>query len=753
MASSIQIDLTQARKKRGTAVTDLLFLLCGVCGLLSMLQGLPGVSWNAPLVYAAAVIMGAVLWYTYALGGGWFAAAFAGIVAACGLLEYRYWEVLGGQITAAVQALTAGAGAEQTDITQSMLLLAALLVLLLFLGGVWLHSSLPLAVLAVAFLLCGPLIGLQPGYVTVAMLGVALCAFLAIHGVSRRRARTLHSKDGHAFAKSGLAAAAAALLAFLLAIPLGWAGQDMVYQTVYAAEEVVQRAVQDLSNMDAMAVSDGRISRGNLYPTGAVQMQLVAYRPPTQPLYLRGFAGADYSDGEWSEAASQTLSDEIMNNMSYGTRIWSPAGINLYNMYFNLNAVSTDTEPHFITIQPSEAFNSGSYVEPYYSSFSENWFAETGYSFRYYQQDEMQVDWNAIDEQSGWLRVAMQRMQKAYQQAVQTLYTAVPDGQLPRLSALCAAQPQQGVDEATAFILQTLHSYASYSTTPGLAPLNEDIVEYFLFENREGYCVHFAAAATLMYRMFGIPARYASGYVVQPEDFQQGEDDLYYAEVTDEAAHAWTELFIEDQGWTPVEVTPAAQESVDAAGEDGVSSDSAQTETTAPDEGQNTDALDSTGQDTEQTETPSAPEGESAQPAARWGIAAACVLSGIAVLILACILLIWQRRWRLRCVYRGGCRVIFDRLLGLLWYGGRLQGCTGHEPDFAARLCEAVPDIRPEDAMHLSEIVSRAAFGSRPAGRSDHLFVWQVYSQAAAACFRGLGPLRKLVFRYIRAYG
>ena len=47
---------------------------------------------------------------------------------------------------------------------------------------------------------------------------------------------------------------------------------------------------------------------------------------------------------------------------------------------------------------------------------------------------------------------------------------------------------------------------------------------------------------------------------VQPADFTEGEDGLYHAQVTDADAHAWTELFMEDKGWTPVEVTPAAQE-------------------------------------------------------------------------------------------------------------------------------------------------------------------------------------------------
>ena len=60
-----------------------------------------------------------------------------------------------------------------------------------------------------------------------------------------------------------------------------------------------------------------------------------------------------------------------------------------------------------------------------------------------------------------------------------------------------------------------------------------------------------------MYRLYGIPARYAAGYMVQPSAFGRQEDGLWKAVVTDEAAHAWVEIFLEDYGWTPVEVTPS----------------------------------------------------------------------------------------------------------------------------------------------------------------------------------------------------
>lgn len=92
-----------------------------------------------------------------------------------------------------------------------------------------------------------------------------------------------------------------------------------------------------------------------------------------------------------------------------------------------------------------------------------------------------------------------------------------------------------------------------------LSPMGEDVVEDFLFEKHSSYCVHYASAAVLLYRLYGIPAQYAAGYLVPPEEFSPGEDGNWTAAVTDEAAHAWAEIFLPDHGWTPVEVTPNSQ--------------------------------------------------------------------------------------------------------------------------------------------------------------------------------------------------
>ena len=86
-------------------------------------------------------------------------------------------------------------------------------------------------------------------------------------------------------------------------------------------------------------------------------------------------------------------------------------------------------------------------------------------------------------------------------------------------------------------------------------PQGKDTIAYFLETGHEGYCMHFASAGALILQSLGVPARYASGYVVEPSAFHK-EKKGYQADVPDYNAHAWVEIYLENIGWVPVEMTP-----------------------------------------------------------------------------------------------------------------------------------------------------------------------------------------------------
>lgn len=100
----------------------------------------------------------------------------------------------------------------------------------------------------------------------------------------------------------------------------------------------------------------------------------------------------------------------------------------------------------------------------------------------------------------------------------------------------------------------------TYTLSPGKTPFGKDFVQYFLEEQKKGYCTYFATAGTLLMRAMGIPARYADGYIAPKELFEEDENGVYHAQIKDKYAHAWCEVFINDIGWVPVEFTPGYDE-------------------------------------------------------------------------------------------------------------------------------------------------------------------------------------------------
>ncbi|WP_223846102.1 DUF3488 and DUF4129 domain-containing transglutaminase family protein [Wenzhouxiangella sp. AB-CW3] len=90
--------------------------------------------------------------------------------------------------------------------------------------------------------------------------------------------------------------------------------------------------------------------------------------------------------------------------------------------------------------------------------------------------------------------------------------------------------------------------YYSLETTP----TGRHGADEFLFDLRTGYCEHYASAFAILMRMAGIPTRVVIGY--QGGDWQPGGG---YLLVRQSDAHAWTEVWLEDNGWTRVDPTAA----------------------------------------------------------------------------------------------------------------------------------------------------------------------------------------------------
>ena len=100
----------------------------------------------------------------------------------------------------------------------------------------------------------------------------------------------------------------------------------------------------------------------------------------------------------------------------------------------------------------------------------------------------------------------------------------------------------------------------TYSLAPGKTPAGQDTVTYFLNEGKKGYCTYYATTAAVLLRSVGVPTRYVEGMYITKGQLEKGSEDGKEIEVPDEDAHAWIEVYDENYGFVPVEVTPGQGE-------------------------------------------------------------------------------------------------------------------------------------------------------------------------------------------------
>ena len=87
-----------------------------------------------------------------------------------------------------------------------------------------------------------------------------------------------------------------------------------------------------------------------------------------------------------------------------------------------------------------------------------------------------------------------------------------------------------------------------YTLNPPL--LGDDPVDEFLFRTQRGFCEHYASAFAFLMRAAGVPARIVTGY--QGGSLNPVGD---YIIVRQADAHAWVEVWLDDQGWVRVDPT------------------------------------------------------------------------------------------------------------------------------------------------------------------------------------------------------
>ena len=277
--------------------------------------------------------------------------------------------------------------------------------------------------------------------------------------------------------------------------------------------------------------------KGNGFGEDADREILKVLSQSTGDYYLRCESFGDYNGSGFDQA-------EVYNN-----GIVSP-------LYFAGAAISETARDTFEEVRIENLDGSGAYYLPYYSitgvssEYSDVRVSKKSdaYSLKSSNYDYVNSSDNYLIANEN-LRVVEQK----YREYVYSSYLTIDQGlknQLIGLTGFSSSGKQLARD-----IKNYVQNAATYNLDHGAFPEGKDMVLYFLTEGKEGICQHFAASATMMFRAYGIPARYTCGYKASTV---AGE----WSVITAKYGHAWVEIYVDGFGWVQVEVTGSAYDSV-----------------------------------------------------------------------------------------------------------------------------------------------------------------------------------------------
>lgn len=272
----------------------------------------------------------------------------------------------------------------------------------------------------------------------------------------------------------------------------------------------------------------------NLSPELIEEVLLKVKGTKTETVYLRDRSFGNYNGTGWdSPVIYERLS--AINPLSFST-------FALLNHFER-----SDLAIHFNTPIP--------YLTPYYSLDHEHYnndvhiYGEFQNPYKVSYLSYTFLPSHTYRLNDDWLRL----IEREYAEFVYTIYLEIEENLREDLIQYAFEQGINKNSETIIADIQRLIQNAGTYNLEFMIPNNvKDIVSYFLFDSKEGICQHFASAGVLMYRAFGIPARYTTGFVVNTKANE-------WVDVTHFDSHAWVEIYIDGFGWVPIEVTPGRE--------------------------------------------------------------------------------------------------------------------------------------------------------------------------------------------------
>lgn len=433
-------------------------------------------------------------------------------------------------------------------------------LLVTFVFAILIRFHLNAWVVVLQFLLCasGFMYKCIPSVWTLVLAGVTMVGILLAGNIKGRITKDMYAGM---LVFAGVLAGAACLIFILL-----------TYIPIPVVDDIKDSIVYNGGNLiyGKNDYPEGSFKRFHTVETnGSKKLHIEMSEPAV--MYLRGYVGSKYTEDGWTENDKDIYGGDYEGVFEYFAKF------NYYPLatlasYMDITKINDADMPlsDIISVEVENLAASSKYqylpenmtydsLPDLYAPKKDVNFVAQGFGnrkpYRFYMDTLSKNDYESIYNESWYTEGTGDTdfidCEQTYAYFASQNYTEVSDEMKQYFDrTLPEAGKKLNPFDAIDVVRHYLRDTITYSEDVTANDPGTDFVEDLIENKKEGYSVHFATAAAMMFRYYNIPARYVEGYLVAPEE---GETSI---DVLDQDAHAWVEIYVNGLGFIPVEVTP-----------------------------------------------------------------------------------------------------------------------------------------------------------------------------------------------------
>ena len=265
----------------------------------------------------------------------------------------------------------------------------------------------------------------------------------------------------------------------------------------------------------------------------AFRVEFADKRPPQQQLYWRGLVFSDFDGVTWRPSPQQ--------------RQWQPTQ---QMPSWIENALATVSDQ--VKIAPTR-------YQVILEPTQQNWLFGLDYPFAHQQDINITSNFTLLKDQPVTqqlryevLQFAPMHIDPVLSEDSRRLNLTLPNKGNPQARALAQQLFAQSNSDPVRYIaaIERWINQTEFRYTLSPPRLNNNRIDEFLFDTKAGFCEHYSSSFTFMMRAAGVPARVVAGY--QGGELSRGGNVW---EVRQKDAHAWTEVWLDGQGWVRIDPT------------------------------------------------------------------------------------------------------------------------------------------------------------------------------------------------------